>query len=97
MASCYRCGKPITGLELRQRRQVYVGESFWVLRARHRQSSHRTHYGMRIVCANCANRLDWGRGAFHSRAMRVRWVLTMLALALAVIAGLLVVVRLSGF
>jgi hypothetical protein len=96
MASCYRCGRPITGLDLRQRRQVYVGESFWVLRARHRQSSHRTHYGMRIVCAQCANRLDWGRGVYRSRAMRVKWFLSMLALLLLVMAGLLAVMRLSG-
>lgn len=96
MASCYHCGKIITGLELRQRRQVYTGESFWVLRARRKQSSHRTHYGMRIVCAQCANRLDWGRGVYRSRAMRVRWFLGMIGLLLFFIAGLLLVLHLIG-
>jgi hypothetical protein len=97
MASCYRCGKPITGQELRQRRQVYTGESFWVLRARYRQSSHRTHYGMRIVCAQCASGLDWRKGAFRSRASRVKWLLTMLVLLVSFLAGMLAVMRLLGF
>lgn len=91
MASCYRCGKPITGQELRQRRQVYVGESYWVLYARRRQRSHRTHYGMRIVCAACAAKLDWGRGVYQSPASRLKWLLTMLALLLLAIAALFLV------
>jgi hypothetical protein len=88
MASCYRCGRPITGQELRQRRQVYVGESFWVLYARRRQSSHRTHYGMRIVCAGCAAKLDWGRGAYRSAWSRAKWLASVLALLALFIAGL---------
>lgn len=84
----------MTGQELRQRRQVYTGESYWVLHARRRQSSHRTHYGMRIVCAQCANRLDWGRGAYKSAAARAKWFLMMLALALVLIVGLLFAVGL---
>lgn len=94
MASCYRCGRPITGQELRQRRQVYTGESFWVLRARRRQSSHRTHYGMRIVCAACAAKLDWGRGVYRSTGARVKWLLKMLGLLLFAIAGLVIVAQL---
>ena len=86
MASCYHCGKPILGAELRQRRQVYTGESFWVLRARQRQSSHRTHYGMRIVCAACASKLDWGRGNYRSANRRLRWLLQMFGLFLLAVA-----------
>ena len=95
MASCYRCGKPITGGALRQRRQVYTGESFWVLRARHRQSSHRTHYGMRIVCAGCAAKLDWGRGNYRSTRARVRWVLQTYGLVLLALLVLALLLRLS--
>lgn len=94
MASCYRCGRPITGLDLRQRRQVYTGESFWVLRARRSQSSHRTHYGMRIVCSGCASKLDWGRGVYRSTKARVVWLLKTLGLALLVIAVLIIVAQL---
>lgn len=94
MASCYRCGRPITGTELRQRRQVYVGESFWTLYARRRQSSHRRHYGMRIVCAGCAAKLDWGRGAYRSPEARLRWLLTVLAATAIVLLGLYFVLRL---
>ncbi|BBO23683.1 MAG: hypothetical protein AMXMBFR19_15160 [Chthonomonadaceae bacterium] len=94
MASCYRCGKPITGSELRQRRQVYVGESFWTLYARRRQRSHRTHYGMRIVCAACAAKLDWGRGVYRSPEARLKWLLTVLGLLLLVLTGLWLVQRL---
>jgi hypothetical protein len=54
MASCHRRGKPITGQELRKRRQVYVGESFWTLYAKRRQGSHRRHFGM-----NRLRRLRW--------------------------------------
>lgn len=87
MASCYRCGRPIVGQELRQRRQVYVGESHWVLYARRRQRSHRTHFGMRIVCAGCAAKLDWGRGVARSPESRLRWFLIVLgAFLLTVIA-----------
>ncbi|MBI5706464.1 MAG: hypothetical protein HZC36_05685 [Armatimonadetes bacterium] len=93
MASCYRCGKPITGQELRQRRQVYVGESFWTLYARRRQSSHRRHYGMRIVCSGCAAKLDWGRGAYRSPEARLRWFLTMIGLLLLFLAGFFAAVR----
>lgn len=85
MASCYRCGKVLTGLELRQRRQVYTGESYWVLHARRRQSSHRTHYGMRIVCRACAVKLDWGRGVYQSPAKRAKWFLIVLVLVAAFI------------
>lgn len=88
MASCYRCGRPITGLELRQRRQVYVGESYWVLYARRRQSSHRTHYGMRIVCAGCAAKLDWARGVYGSAWSRAKWVASVLAIASILLVGL---------
>ncbi|KAA0237694.1 MAG: hypothetical protein EDM74_08790 [Armatimonadetes bacterium] len=93
MASCYHCGKPITGQELRQRRQVYVGESYWVLYARRRQRSHRTHYGMRIVCAACAAKLNWGRGAYSSPAARLKWFLTMLGLLAFFLAGAILVAR----
>lgn len=96
MASCYRCGKPITGLELRQRRQVYTGESFWVLRARHRQSSHRTHYGMRIVCSACASKLDWGRGVYRSTAARVRWLFKMIGLLLLIIVVIVLALELGS-
>lgn len=94
MASCYRCGKPITGQELRQRRQVYVGESFWTLYARHRQSSHRRHFGMRIVCAACAAKLDWGRGAYRSPEARLRWLLAVIAATALALLGLYLVLRL---
>jgi hypothetical protein len=93
MASCYRCGRPIAGQELRQRRQVYVGESFWVLYAKRRQRSHRRHFGMRIVCAACVAKLDWGRGAYRSPEARLKWFLTMVGLTLLFLAGLVAVAR----
>lgn len=93
MASCYRCGKPIAGQELRQSRQVYVGESFWVLYAKRRQRSHRRHYGMRIVCSACAAKLDRGRGAYRSTEARLRWFLTMIGLLLLFLAGLFAAVK----
>ena len=94
MASCYRCGKVLTGLELRQRRKVYTGEAFWVLNARRRQTSHRTHYGMRIVCSQCAHKIDWGRGAYKSAATRAKWFLTMMILLVLFVAALIFLVRL---
>lgn len=84
----------MVGQELRQRRKVYTGESFWTLYARRRQSSHRTHYGMRIVCSGCAAKLDWGRGVYKSVASRAKWFLSMLVLLILFVAGLLVVIRL---
>lgn len=93
MASCYRCGKVLQGLELRQRRQVYTGESYWKLYARHRQASHRTHYGMRIVCSGCAAKLDWGRGVYRSTATRAKWFLTMMVLLVLFVAGVLWAIR----
>lgn len=96
MASCYRCGRVLTGLELRQRRQVYTGESFWVLKAHRRQSSHRTHYGMRIVCSGCAHKLDWGKGVNKSASGRAKEVLTIVMVVGLVIAGLLFVSWLIG-
>lgn len=89
MASCYRCGKILQGLELRQRRQVYTGESFWVLKARRRQSSHRTHYGMRIVCSACAVKLDWGKGVNKSASHRAREFFTIVILVALLVIGLL--------
>lgn len=93
MASCYRCGRPITGTDLRLRRQVYVGESFWVLYAKRRQRSHRRHYGMRIVCAGCAARVDWGRGVYRSPTARLKWFLMIIGLLLLLLAGLAASVR----
>jgi len=83
----------LTGTELRQRRKVYTGEAFWVLHARRRQSSHRTHYGMRIVCSACAAKLDFGRGAYKSAATRAKWFMTMMILLVLFVAGLLLVLR----
>jgi hypothetical protein len=94
MASCYRCGKVLGPSELRQRRQVYTGESFWKLYAKRKQSSHRTQYGMRIVCATCARKLDWGRGVYQSTAKRAQWFLTMMALLALFVAGVLWAIRL---
>jgi phage shock protein PspC (stress-responsive transcriptional regulator) len=93
MASCYKCGKVIVGLELRQRRQVYTGESYWTLWARRRQSSHRTHFGMRIVCAGCANKLDWSKGAYKSRLARLKWLIAVLVTTAAFIAILLAIMN----
>lgn len=93
MASCYRCGKSIVGSELRQRRQVYVGESFWTLYAKRRQRSHRRHFGMRIVCSACAAKLDWGRGAYRSTEARLRWFLMIVGLLLLFLAGLVASIR----
>jgi hypothetical protein len=81
------------GQELRQRRQVYVGESFWVLYAKRRQRSHRRHFGMRIVCAACAAKLDWGRGAYRSPELRLKWLLLMVGLLLLFLAGLVAAAR----
>lgn len=97
MASCYRCGNVLVGAEPRQRRKVFTGESFWVLRAKRRQSSQRTNYGMRIVCRGCAHKLDWGRGVYRSAADRAKWFLTMLVLLVLFIAAVLKVSELVRF
>jgi hypothetical protein len=93
MASCYRCGKVLVGQELRQRRQVYTGESYWTLYARRRQASHRRQYGMRIVCSACAAKLDWGRGVYKSVASRIKWFAAVLALLGLFIAGAFLALR----
>jgi hypothetical protein len=49
---------------------------------------------MRIVCAGCAAKLDWGRGLYRSKAARVKWFLTMMSLLLLFIAAVILVVRL---
>ena len=84
----------MVGQELRQRRKVYTGESFWTLYARRRQSSHRTHYGMRIVCSACASKLDFGRGAYKSVAARAKWFMTMMVLLVLFLVGLVLAIKL---
>ena len=96
MASCYRCGRVLSPQERRQRRQVYTGESFWVLRARRRQSSHRTHYGMRIVCGACATQLDWNKGVNKSATGRAKEVLTIVVGVALLLLGLLFATYLLG-
>jgi hypothetical protein len=49
---------------------------------------------MRIVCAGCAAKLDWSRGAYKSAAARAKWFLTMMLLLVLFIAGVLLVIRL---
>jgi len=59
MAYCYQCGRKIHPNEKRQpRRKVPTSE--WVRRGygKGRVNSKQTHYGMRIVCAQCAWRID---------------------------------------
>jgi predicted nucleic acid-binding Zn ribbon protein len=58
MANCYVCGRPISEGRLRLRRKVKTGE--WVRRRYPKPHANelQTHYGMRVVCRNCARRID---------------------------------------
>jgi len=65
MAYCYRCGVRIApGARRSPRRKVPTSE--WVRKGygKGRVNATQTHYGMRIVCPNCARRIDLeNRGA----------------------------------
>ena len=59
MAYCYRCGRKIEPGETRQpRRKVRTGE--WIRKGYGKKPVQgvQSHYGMRIVCPNCAKRID---------------------------------------
>jgi len=88
MATCYRCGRPISTSE-RVRRKVKTGE--WMKRrfSSPKATSVTTRYGMRVVCSECAKVLDapWTR---HELLQYVE-----LALAVGFIAAVILVRLLS--
>jgi len=83
MSNCYRCGKRIDPKERVLRRKVRTGE--WVRRdyGKRRVQSVQNHFGMRIVCKQCARALDFSerRIEFLGHAQ--------LAVALLVLFGLI--------
>ena len=48
---------------------------------------------MRIVCAGCANKLDWSKGAYKSRLARLKWLIAVLVTTAAFIAILLAIMN----
>lgn len=58
MAHCYFCGRQIKDKSQQLRRKVKTGE--WVRKRFPKPRAHevQTHYGMRIVCKNCAGYVD---------------------------------------
>jgi predicted nucleic acid-binding Zn ribbon protein len=84
MANCYVCGRPIPKDHPHLRRKVKTGE--WARRRYPKRtvSSVNIHYGIRIVCPDCARRID------RERTWQ-DWVqLAELALALIVLFAILV-------
>jgi hypothetical protein len=59
MATCYRCGRPISPHEFKLRRRVKTGERIARKYPNPSISSRHTIYGVRLVCAPCARALDW--------------------------------------
>ena len=84
MANCYRCGRPILDTRYHLRRRVKTGEHdrrrFTSPKARIVQ----THYGMRVVCTNCAAIIDreegrlWRNGHIHVLLVLLFMVLFLL-------------------
>lgn len=52
---------------------------------------------MRIVCAQCAARLDWSRGVYRTPAARAKWFAMVLLLATGLIAILLILINQVAF
>ena len=89
MANCFVCGRSIPPGEPTQRRKVKTGE--WARRRypKPKITSVNTHFGIRVVCASCARRID-------REFTRQDWLqLAELAVALVVLAVVLIA-RLFG-
>jgi len=59
MATCYKCGQPISPNDFKLRRKVKTGESVHRRYPNPNVSSTRISYGIRLVCAPCARKIDW--------------------------------------
>jgi len=58
MATCYRCGRPIPSTEFKNRRKVKTGERISRRYPNPSISSLHIHYGIRLVCLQCARAID---------------------------------------
>lgn len=58
MPNCYRCGRSLKDTRQRLRRRVKTGE--WISKryGKSRARAVQYHYGYRIVCKGCANKID---------------------------------------
>lgn len=83
--NCYLCGSKILGNNRQLRRRVQTGDRF-VRRARTGRILNRNFtFGMRVVCASCARRMDRKRDA--DQFVQNLWVIGLLIL-LAALLGL---------
>jgi hypothetical protein len=85
MATCYRCGRPITPNSFRLRRKVKTGETIHRRYPNPNISALRTTFGIRVVCATCAHSID------RAEALRNWRQLLELLLALLVLVVFLAI------